>query len=601
MSNSITSSPASQDSPTHSIEAAGSTVARVRRGLRNVLFPRSSPIGLTGEGSGKAPNVQALELETSSLRSQLAQYREEHGRFEGIEPFILGTEHISGIVPPIAGAGLRAAAGSSSMTEYLVSGDAWQILIGKFLKPNSHVLDINCGCGRSARNLAYHPHIKKFVGVDVNFGSIDYCNQALVPRIGSKFEFHHLNVYSERYNPQGTIKTSEIAFPAIDGSIDLAWGASLFTRLLETDAKHYLREVRRVLSPSGLFLASIHTNPAPGTRYSGDEARVDFDVDYFAELASEAGLALAVKLGEVLGEYTLIFKIAPGAESPKIVNVNGTKSDAEIAEASKPKTGGVPVPPNNGELTAEMLRLNKLAAEKENVTPEVHPGDFIFWFVATHPDMSLESATTYYFEDGARSAAKLDKELVTLFGEEKKPIKLLEFASGYGCVSRHLKKNPRFELTSCDIHPEAIQFLTNTIGVNALQSAHSPEQFSTPEKYDAIFALSFFSHMPRATFGRWIKALHGALNPGGYLLFTTHGIKSMGGLQITIDDVAADGFWFQARSEQHDLDVEEYGLTLSLPQYVIPEIHRVVGAPIANYKQAEWWFHQDLWIVKREK
>ena len=248
-----------------------------------------------------------------------------------------------------------------------------------------------------------------------------------------------------------------------------------------------------------------------------------------------------------------------------------------------------------------MKRLNALAAEKQGVTPEVHPKDYIFWFVATHPEMSAENATAYYFEDGARSAAKLGDRLISLFGDRPEPIKLLEFASGYGCVSRHLKKNPRLNLTSCDIHPEAIDFLTNTIGVDALQSAHAPEQFSTPEKYDAIFALSFFSHMPKASFGRWLKALYGALKSPGYLLFTTHGIKSLAGLQITLDDVDSDGFWFQARSEQHDLDAAEYGLSLTLPNFVIPEIHRAVAAPIVDYRQAEWWHHQDLWIIKRDR
>lgn len=600
MSNSITSPPASQASATRPDGPEGSKLSRVRRGLRGVLFPRTSAVGLTGEGSGKAPNVQALELETSWLKMQVAQHQKEQEVFEKPEPFVFGTEHISGIVPPIAGASTRTSAGSPSMAGYLVSSDAWQILLTKYLKPNSQVLDIGCGCGKMARTLAHHPYIKKFIGFDVIRDSIDYCNQVLVPRIGSKFEFHCFDVHSECYNPQGTVKASELVFPAADGSIDLAWGSSLFTHLLEPDAKHYLREVRRVLSPSGMFLPTIHTNPEPGTRYSGNELRVDIEIDYFAELAAEAGLTLAVRLGELCGQYALLFKIAPGAEAPKIVNVGGVKSDAEVAEASKPKTGGVPLPPDEGALTSEMIRLNALAAEKQGVTPEVHPKDFIFWFVATHPHLSIDNATTYYFEDGARSAAKLDREVAALFGEETKPIKLMEFASGYGCVSRHLKKNPRFDLTSCDIHPEAIEFLTNTIGVKAHQSAHSPEQFSTPEKYDAIFALSFFSHMPKATFGRWIKALYGALKAPGYLLFTTHGIKSIGGLQITEQDIGDDGFWFQARSEQHDLDAEEYGLTLSLPSFVIPEVHRVVGSPITNYKQAEWWCHQDLWIVKRE-
>jgi len=592
---------ASHDPAPPSNTSGRSTLSRVRSGLREFLVPRTSPVSLTGEGSGKAPNVQALEQEVSWMRREIAQYRKEQEQFDKPEPFVSGTELVANIVPPIAGVTVRSTVGSPSMAGYLVSGDAWQILLSKFLKPNSQVLDIGCGCGKMARNLAHHPYISKYIGFDVIRESIEFCQQLLAPRIGPKFEFHCLDIYSDWYNPQGAIKGTEVVFPAADGSIDLAYGCSLFTHLLEPDCKHYLREVRRVLTPSGLFLPTIHINPEPGSRFSGGEMRVDIDIDYFVELAAEAGLSLVSKLGNVCGQYAMLFKRTPGGNAPKIVNVNGAKTESQVAAASKPKAGGVPVPPNDGMLTDEMIRLNKLAAERHGATPEVHSKDFIFWFVATHPEMTLETATNYYFEDGARSAGKLDKELSALFVDEKRPIKLLEFASGYGCVSRQLKQNPKFDLTSCDIHPEAIDFLSNTIGVKALQSAHSPEAFTTPESYDAIFALSFFSHMPKSTFGRWIKALYGALKAPGYLLFTTHGIKSLGGLQITADDIPADGFWFQARSEQHDLDSEEYGLTLSLPHFVIPEIHRVVGAPVANYKQAEWWHHQDLWIIKRDR
>ncbi|MDG3003075.1 methyltransferase [Paludisphaera mucosa] len=577
--------------------ANSNTTNPPRKGLLGVLFPRTSSVTLAGEGAGRSANVQAMEMEISWLKMQVAQFQKEQAQFEGLDPYFLGTEHLSAIIPPIPGAGVRATAGSPSMAGYILSGDAWQILLSKFLKPNSLLLDIGCGSGKMARNLAYHPYVRKYVGIDVLKDSIDFCNQVLVPRIGDKFEFHHLDVLS-CYNPRGAVKPTEVKFPAKDGSVDFAWGCSLFTHLLEPDARHYLREVRRVMAPAGMFLPTIHIHPTPGTRYSGDEVKIDVDIDYFVEMCDEAGLQLAVKLGEVLGQYAMLFKVKPGSPATTIVNVGGAKSEAEVAEASKPKTGGVPVPPNDGALTEEMLRLNEQWAEKEQVTKVVHPKDFIFWFVATHPEMSLEDATKYYFEDGARSAAKLDGHLSRLFGVDK-PIKLLEFASGYGCVSRHLKKNPRLDLTSCDIHPEAIEFLTNQIGVKALQSAHTPEGFATPEKYDAIFALSFFSHMPKSTFGRWVKALYGSLAPGGHLLFTTHGVKSCKGLQITVDDADEEGFWFQARSEQHDLDAAEYGLTLSLAQYVVPTVQKAVDATIVDFKQAEWWYHQDLWIVRK--
>jgi len=261
----------------------------------------------------------------------------------------------------------------------------------------------------------------------------------------------------------------------------------------------------------------------------------------------------------------------------------------------------VPESPDGGRIIEEMLRLSRAAAEQQTVEPTIHPRDFIYWFLCTHPHLSHESAINYYYQDGGRSADKLAELVAQFTGLNQDSVKVLEFASGYGCVSRHIKKRPQFDLVSSDIHPEAVDFLTNRIGVKAILSSHVPEQFSPAEKYHVVFALSFFSHMPKSTFGRWVRSLFSALNTPGYLVFTTHGLKSSQRLQITADDIPADGFWFRATSEQHDLDFDEYGLSLTTPDFVIGEIHRQIGAPIVAYKHAHWWDHQDLWVVKREK
>jgi SAM-dependent methyltransferase len=580
--------------------AISSHAAAPRRGLLGTLFPRANPVGLRGEGAGEPANVKALEMEISWLKMQLSQFQQEQSQFEGQEPFFLGSQHMTAIIPPIPGAGVRATAGSPSMVGYVLSSDTWQLLISKYLKKNSLLLDVGCGSGKMARTLAYHPWVRKYVGFDVMKQSIDFCNEYLVPRIGEKFEFHHLDVVS-CYNPGGKIKPTEVRFPVADGSVDLAWGCSLWTHLFEEDARHYLREVRRALAPGGLFLPTIHVNPEAGAKYSGDEVKADIDKDYFFEMCDDAGLAVAAELGMVLGQYATLFKIKPGSPPSTIVNVGGILTDEEAAEAARSSRSSALIPPDGGALTSEMLRYNALWAEQQRVTEKVHPRDFIYWFVASHEKISLEDGTRYYFEDGAKSAAKLDAHLSRLLGEDKRPIKLLEFASGYGCVSRHLKKNPGVELTSCDIHPAAVEFLADEIGVRALQSSHVPEDFRTPELYDAIFCLSFFSHMPKSTFGRWIKALHDRLAPGGHLLFTTHGAKSRKELQITLDDLDDEGFWFKAASEQHDLDSSEYGLTLSLPRFVLPTIYKAVAAPVIDYREGEWWNHQDLWVVKKDR
>jgi SAM-dependent methyltransferase len=580
--------------------ATSSQTAAPRRGLLGALFPRSNPVGIQGEGAGKPANVQALELENSWLKLQLEQYRKEQVQFDGLEPFFLGSDHMTAIIPPIPGAGVRATAGSPSMVGYVLSSDAWQLLISKYLRKNSVLLDVGCGSGKMARALAYHPYIRKYVGFDVLKDSVDFCNDYLVPRIGEKFEFHHLDVVS-CYNPNGKIKPTEVRFPVADGSVDFAWGCSLWTHLFEEDARHYLREVRRALAPGGLFLPTIHVNPEPGTKYSGDEVKADVDKDYFYEMCDDAGLAVVSELGMVLGQYATLLRIKPGSPPAAVVNVGGVKSEAEAAEAARRRQASAPHPPDGGALSGEMLRLNAQWAAQWQVTEKIHPSDYIYWFVAGHQNLSLEEGTRHYFEDGASSASRLDAHLAELSLAERRPIKVLEFASGYGCVSRHLKKNPRLDVTSCDIHPAAIEFLTGEIGVRAVQSSHLPEDFRTPEQYDAVFALSFFSHMPKATFGRWIKALYDRVAPGGRLLFTTHGENSCPELAITLADLDEEGFWFKAASEQHDLDSSEYGMTLSLPRYVAPAIAEAAPGATVEHRPAEWWGHQDLWIVKKDR
>ena len=78
--------------------------------------------------------------------------------------------------------------------------------------------------------------------------------------------------------------------------------------------------------------------------------------------------------------------------------------------------------------------------------------------------------------------------------------------------------------------------------------------------------------MPKRSFGRWLRALYDSLEVGGHLMFTTHGLKSCEQLGITHRDIPADGFYFSAQSEQHDLDQAEYGSTLCTPYFVIGQI-----------------------------
>ena len=83
------------------------------------------------------------------------------------------------------------------------------------------------------------------------------------------------------------------------------------------------------------------------------------------------------------------------------------------------------------------------------------------------------------------------------------------FASGYGRVSRHLRLPDN--MTCCDIHADAVDFLRDKIGVKAIIFKTDPSDFQLEEKFNFSFVLSLFSHLPSDLFGRWLERLYSLL------------------------------------------------------------------------------------------
>jgi SAM-dependent methyltransferase len=232
------------------------------------------------------------------------------------------------------------------------------------------------------------------------------------------------------------------------------------------------------------------------------------------------------------------------------------------------------------------------------VASAIHPEDHIFNFVFNHPGFpSRDSAISYYFSDGANSA----EQFVALLAQHSAPSaqlpSVLEFASGYGCVTRHLALKKSFVLRSCDIHPQANRFVERELDVGCIQSSSCPESLRLPRPFDVVFALSFFSHMPLTTWSRWLVRLIETASPGGLIIFTTHGAKSRP--HFGNPEICDLGFWFKADSEQADLPFQQYGQTITMPTFVLQNIASIPGAELVEMREGYWWSHQDLYVLRR--
>lgn len=328
---------------------------------------------------------------------------------------------------------------------------------------------------------------------------------------------------------------------------------------------------------------------------------VFFLVRFFALIQPEIEYSGELQVANYFYERILLICMIKWKDAflKRYKNLKKTPENLEDARG-QPNTSSAAVYPPPDLFSEEIQECCREEAKRYGVPQDIHRDDFIYHFIMTNPYFhSAAEAVHYYFSDGNNSAAQLSALLRDVIKFEiDEPFNLMEFASGYGCVTRHIPLFlPHARLMSCDIHEEAVRFIQSRLSIPGILSHSVPEMVEFPKTYDVVFALSFFSHMPPSTWGRWLRRLYVSLNSPGYLIFTTHGRESM--RYFPNIELPSNGFYFKCESEQKDLTTCEYGTALTLPDWVIPEIHRQVKAPIAYYRCGYWWGHQDVYILEK--
>jgi ubiquinone/menaquinone biosynthesis C-methylase UbiE len=112
------------------------------------------------------------------------------------------------------------------------------------LRPDSNVIDVGCGAGRLAVQLARHEGMR-YLGTDVVPALLEYARKR-----AARPDFRFINV-------------DRIAIPAEDGSADIIAFFSVLTHLLHEESYLYLQEAHRVLKPGGKVVFSFFEFDTP--------------------------------------------------------------------------------------------------------------------------------------------------------------------------------------------------------------------------------------------------------------------------------------------------------------------------------------------------
>lgn len=205
------------------------------------------------------------------------------------------------------------------------------------------------------------------------------------------------------------------------------------------------------------------------------------------------------------------------------------------------------------------------------------------------------AAVSQYFAVGLQQYYALAQSLSVL-RPEARPLRILDFACGFGRALRFLKFTaPGHTLHASEIQPDALDFIRDSLGIETLLSAANPADFSPSGKYDFIWVVSLFSHLPDTLFSGWLERLASLLTDDGLLCFSVRGASQLAANK----ELPADGILYERASEISPLDADIYGTAYVSDAYVAQKIRSECGhVRFACVKKA-LANEQDLYFLTR--
>ena len=240
----------------------------------------------------------------------------------------------------------------------------------------------------------------------------------------------------------------------------------------------------------------------------------------------------------------------------------------------------------------EASRSPERYSEWMRINCVIDPRDEIYRFFANHAIAA--NPVREYLTDGWRTLSELLLLMDAVDFPLTKARSMLEFAAGFGRFTRHLAPLLPGRLTVSDVQPGSVEFLREQFGVEGFYSTSDPAALAIPKRYDIVFVLSMFTHLPPVMWAPWLRALFAAVEPGGHLVFSVHA-ESVEGHTVDYD---ADGTKFIPSSES-ELAVEQYGTTFTTRAWVEQQVERTLGRPVTLYRQRTFWHGQDAVVVRK--
>lgn len=248
------------------------------------------------------------------------------------------------------------------------------------------------------------------------------------------------------------------------------------------------------------------------------------------------------------------------------------------------------------QLVADYFRRN-FAKEPARFIPSVDRRCQMYAYGFARPE-SDPAATFIYFDSGLKMLYPLGALARWKFGGLSKVGRLLDFASGFGRLTRFLvQEMPPSAIVVSDIQAEAVEVQRRTFGVDGFVSVTDPARLRCSDSFDLIFVASLFTHLPEHRFLAWLGTLMDLLTPGGMLVFSVHDES----LLLPHRPMSSSGLDYNPSvSEIKSLDPSEYGSTFVSPRFVSRAIEAASRGQGSHHRIPSALWHHDLYVYTKD-
>lgn len=245
-----------------------------------------------------------------------------------------------------------------------------------------------------------------------------------------------------------------------------------------------------------------------------------------------------------------------------------------------------------------LLALSDGTPVCDGVDLGVHAEDEMWRVFYYRGSQNLDQSLVMYFHSGWKIWSTYRQILAWRVGEPGRVGKILDFASGYGRVTRFIVHDvPPERVWVSDIYAGGVEFQRERFGVHGIVSTADPADFRCDERFDVILVSSLFSHLPAETFLAWLRRLWSLLSPGGMLVFSVHDEAMLPADHPGKAELSARGLYFEGESESGSLSKAQYGTTWVTEAYVRDTLERVTaGLSVARYPRG-FASLQDLYVA----